>query len=225
MAAPRFGKYWILLLAAPLSGCMGGSIAQQIASSIVTHIADKQISDAYDAKLLREAQEARYPKAKLKDTPPDEYQIAFLTAGFNQIQPTTEPLPAYRQSEQPSSPAIQVLQPSAPSDTRNPSGETYTFSQSQLVQVEVWSMILGDEKQAILEKASRMGAASLPPETEWQQWQMAAGALDNVATGQNKQPVIFLIPPGFGKVRSGMHTVVEIAGAGELNVARYMASN
>src|SRR3989344_658582 len=72
-----------------LSGCMGGPIAQQIASSILMRGADKIINNAYEAQ-QREAKRNR----ALEDTPPDPYYYAFITSGFKTITPTVEALPA-----------------------------------------------------------------------------------------------------------------------------------
>lgn len=56
------------------------------------------------------------------------------------------------------------------------------MQETKLVQVEVWSLLMGDEKQHILENARKQGSAEIPPEYEWQQSQIAVGS----ATSNNK---------------------------------------
>ena len=36
-----------------------------------------------------------------------------------------------------------------------------------------------------------------------------------------KRPIVFLIPPNFGRVTSGQQLIVELARQGEVNIARY----
>jgi hypothetical protein len=68
-----------------------------------------------------------------------------------------------------------------------------------------------------------LGANNLPQKSEWQSWGVGTGT---IKTGRDKDRKIitFLIPPEFGKLPSGALAVVELASAGELNVARYKAS-
>ena len=40
-------------------------------------------------------------------------------------------------------------------------------------------------------------------------------------TEKDKKMITFLIPPEFGKLPSGTLAVVELAGPGDLNIARY----
>ena len=92
-----------------LSACLGGSIAQQIAQSIVTTVADKYIARAMDVdedqvtsnrkSNLADAPKPTLPKiavapntpAKMPDV--DRYTRAFMTSGFETIQAIAEPLP------------------------------------------------------------------------------------------------------------------------------------
>lgn len=179
-----------------LSGCMGGPIAQQLASSIIMRAADKAVSNSIENNIR--AQEEAERNKPLPDKVPDEYWAAFLTAGFAEANPIVEPLPQQinQASTEKTAPTVQV---------------------SQLVRVELWNVMLGEEKQSILEKARLMGATTLPPKDEWSKWKVATGA---IADGEEK-PLIFLIPPGFGRVSSGQHAVVEMTALGELHVARY----
>ena len=87
---------------------------------------------------------------------------------------------------------------------------------NQLVPVVLINLLIGEEKNAIYEQARLLGAMDLPHKREWQNWQVASGA-----TQRDKKPITFLIPPEFGKLPAGSITMVELAAAGELNVARY----
>lgn len=191
----------IALLAAfcLLSGCLGGTVAQQIARSIATSIADKAVAKAMD---VDEGSSNREPKSiKLKDTQPDDVWVAMATSGFQEVKPIAEPLP--EQSEETETP-IQVIQ------------------SSKLVRVELFNLLIGEEKAAVYEKARLMGATSLPKQQEWQRWAVATGAIKSSAENENGKKIItFLIPPDFGKLPSGAIAVVELASPGELNVARY----
>ena len=185
------------LLLLTLGGCMGGPIAQQLASSIIMRAADKAVSNSIENSLR--AQEEAERQKPLPDKLPDEYWAAFLTAGFAEMAPIEEPLPQL---------AVQA----------SPTPSTQVVTESRLVRVELWNVMLGDEKQSVLEKARLMGSTTLPPKTEWPRWKVAIGA---IANHQQEKPLVFLIPPDFGKVSSGQHAVVEMTGLGELHVARY----
>ncbi len=188
---------YIALFAATclLCGCLGGTVAQQIARSIATSIADKAVASAIDAQEKKD----REPKnIVLKDTVPDDYWVAMATSGFQEVKPTAEPLPV--QTEEIETP-IQVVQ------------------SSQLVRVELFNLLIGEEKAAVYEKARLMGATSLPKQREWQRWAVATGVVE-----KDKKIITFLIPPEFGKLPSGTVAVVELASPGELNVARYKAN-
>jgi hypothetical protein len=178
-----------------LSGCFGGTIAQQIVRSIATTVADKAVGSAIEAQEKRD----REPKnIVLKDTAPDDYWVAMATSGFKEVKPIAEPLP--EQTEEIETP-IQMAQG------------------SQLVRVELFNLLIGDEKNAVYEKARLMGATSLPQKREWQNWGVGTGVVQ-----KDKKVITFLIPPEFGKLPSGTVAVVELANPGELNVARYKAN-
>lgn len=189
---------WLLLALGSLSlcGCFSGTIAAQIASSVATHIADKAIATSLEAQ--RRAEEAK--GIALTDTTPDEYWAAFLTSGFSTIAPTTESLPPdYRQAAY----------------TPPPQTDAHV---SRLVKIEVWSLVIGEEKTRILENAARVGAA-LPDKLDWPNWQLAVGPIDEAG----KQTINFLVPPDLGRVRSGTQVVVEVSEVGGLHTARYLA--
>lgn len=186
---------WLMigLLPAALSGCLGGTIAQQAVRAILIKGADQATAAAVDAHQRKEDQR--------RDAIPDKYKVAFVNSGFENITAKIEPLPA------------------APPEDEKP---IQIMRETQLVQVEVWNMLVGDEKQRVLEKARMQGAISIPPKDEWQQWQLAIGGAETVQANSRQQQVItFLIPPDFGKMHSGAKALVELSSAGELSIARY----
>ena len=208
-------KYSLLLisLCGLLTGCLGGSIAQQIARSIATSVADNAVANAMDVQEIsvQDKKDRKSQNIVLKDTTPDPYTIAFVNARFEQIKPIAEPLPEQlTESETPIAVAVS----------------------SKLVRVELFNLLIGDEKAAIYAKAQLIGAASLPKQREWKLWQVGTGVviLESAHTNKNQvvkksaqsaQLITFLIPPEFGKLPSGSMALVEIASPGELNIARY----
>lgn len=198
-----------------LSACLGGTIAQQIARSIATSIADKAMARAMDvdedqatsnrkstyatntAVPYKSKQQAQINN-DIQNIPPDPYRIAIANTAFQEAKPIAEPLP--EQAAEIES-TVEVMQ------------------SSQLVRVELFNLLIGDEKNAVYEQARLMGASSLPQKREWALWGVATGAIQ-----PNKKMITFLIPPEFGKLPSGAVTMVELASPGELNVARYKAN-
>ena len=120
--------------------------------------------------------------------------LAFATAGFRQVDPNAQPEP----ESAPEDVQIQVLQ------------------SNTLVRVQLFNLLIGAEKDAVYEKARRLGALNLPNPREWARWNVATGM-----TEKDKKEITFLIPPEFGKLPSGTLAVVELAGPGDLNIARY----
>ena len=207
-----------------LSGCLGGTIAQQIVRSIATKVADKAIASAMDVqdgpsnRKTTNAYASNFnntnssfnnttssykntilAKQPTLATEPDPYKVAFVNAAFEPVQPIAEALPA--ESEQ--------------VETR-----MNMMQGNQLVRVELFNLLIGDEKNAIYERARQLGATGLPQKREWQSWGVGMGTIKN-ETDKNKKIITFLIPPEFGKLPSGATAVVELASPGELNVARY----
>ena len=223
-----------------LAGCLGGTIAQQIARSIATSVADKAMARAMDVdedqpysnrkpsntntqtayapttqssslpqpyKPANSAANAKQDVAKqhsaqhqltqqnMQQAQADPYKIAIANTAFEEAKPIAEPLP---QEAAEIENVVEVIQ------------------SSQLVRVELFNLLIGDEKNAVYEQARLMGATSLPKQREWALWRVATGAIQD-----NKKPITFLIPPEFGKLPSGAVTMVELASPGELNVARY----
>ncbi len=215
-----------------LSGCLGGTIAQQIARSIATSVADKTMARAMDVDENEDYSESQYASALNKstqnsamqrsalqgttvqnvalqnpakqntpaqNTEPNDYWYALATSGFQPVKPITEPLPE---------------------NVEEVETQITIVEGNQLVRVELFNLLIGDEKNAVYEKARIMGAASLPQRREWQNWGVGTGAIKSSAE-KEKKVITFLIPPELGKLPSGAVAVVELANPGELNVARY----
>ncbi len=130
---------------------------------------------------------------KTTDLKNSEFEPANLNA--LDLKPIAEPLPQYLADESKTFAAIQT---------------------NQLVPVELFNLLIGEEKNAVYERARLIGALNLPQKREWQNWQVASGV-----TQLGKKSIIFLIPPEFGKLPTGSITMVELAETGELNVVRY----
>lgn len=152
--------------------------------------------------------------AKIKQ---DKYLSAFLFSGFDEapesVQQTNKP-------ETSQAPTVE--------------SEPASIESSHLVSVEVWSIILGEEKNSLLAKAQRLGATQLPPSSEWHQWKMAIGSLDRLRSDQDsvvnaksiegdaQKTILFIAPPDFAKFKNGDHVIVEISISGGVHIARYM---
>ncbi len=132
-----------------LTGCLGGSIGQQIVQSILLQGADKATASAMDAHERNQIALAK------KNAKPDPYTIAFLNSGFEPVTAQIEPLPEALPEEEKDLPMMQ---------------------ETKLVPVEIWSLLAGEEKQNVLEAARLRGATEIPPKNEWRQWQIAMGA-------------------------------------------------
>ncbi len=132
-----------------LTGCLGGSIGQQIVQSILLQGADKATASAMDAHERNQIALAK------KNAKPDPYTIAFLNSGFEPVTAQIEPLPEALPEEEKDLPMMQ---------------------ETKLVPVEIWSLLAGEEKQNVLEAARLRGSTEIPPKNEWRQWQIATGA-------------------------------------------------
>ncbi len=246
-----------------LSGCLGGTVAQQIVRSIATSVADKtmahamdvedgpsnrtssdsntqasavpgkessQVSTVHSNSLLQPHRPANaqptnqdlinknlasqnlekinLAKRSLQEMQANPYNIAIANTAFKQVKPEdlkpiAEPLPIGNADVE--SP-IQVIQ------------------SNQLVAVELFNLLIGEEKNAVYEQARLIGCINLPQKREWQHWSVATGAIKASHHQPTKKIITFLIPPEFGKLHSGTVTMVELASPGELNVARYKAN-
>ncbi len=215
-----------------LNGCLGGTIAQQIARSIATSVADKAMARAMDVDENEDYSESQYASAlnkstqnsamqrsalqgatvqnvalqnpakqntQAQNTEPNDYWYALATSGFQPVKPISEPLPE---------------------NVEEVETHIAIIEGNQLVRVELFNLLIGDEKNAVYEKARIMGATSLPQKREWQNWGVGTGAIKS-NTEKEKKVITFLIPPELGKLPSGAVAVVELANPGELNMARY----
>lgn len=187
---PRYYKRLSLLfVSVTLCGCLGGSIGQQVVQSILLKGADKATEAAV------ESHERNVAKTAQKNTEIDPYTLAFANAGFQPITPQIEPLPEKVTEEEIPLPLIQ---------------------ETKLVEVEIWNLLTGAEKEKLLEKVRLQGSLLLPPKGEWISWQLATGEIYHQQT-----EITFLIPPEMGKLRNGQKAMVEVLPAGELSMARY----
>lgn len=125
---------WLTLgfLTSALCGCLGGPITQQLVQTILLHGADKATAAALDANQAK--QKLVEQKVTLKNITPDKFDIAFVNSGFQEVTAQVEPLPQTPLDEENS---MQLMQ------------------ETNLVQVEVWSLLIGEEKQNILEDAKK----------------------------------------------------------------------
>jgi hypothetical protein len=169
-----------------VSGCMGGSIARQIASSIAMQVADKAVGHMVDEPQVEEQGKTNQ---LLMSPGLDPYQAAFLRAEL--VTPPAMP------QEPPPLPKPAPAESAAPFVTR-------------LATVEVWGLVIGDEKRSMLENLRDLGITTLPPEEAWDQWQLAEGGI----SGESDRPLLILVPPELGKMRSGDHAVIELGMAG-----------
>ena len=226
-----------------LSGCLGGSIATQIVSTIATKMADRAIANAMDVQdgpsnrrqtntynsnsyktadnlsanknidlaknnnLVRNNPLNNTKNSTLHASPISPNQAAMINMAFERMKPVQE-----TSASQPSPLQVEEIETRVAIIEGNP-----------LVRVELFNLLIGDEKNAVFENARMLGAINLPKQREWQHWGVGTGAF--LQDGENAKKIItFLIPPEFGKLPSGSITMVELASAGELNVARYKSN-
>lgn len=233
------------ILVFALCGCMGGTVAQQIARSIATSVADKAMAQAMDVDEDNnnnddtQAQSASLSQNPLTEPPaPSAYAPGYMqNTQQSQLQlPSIETLAA--KSSMPSQEELDefneryVLASSGFKTVEQIQAEAETpplhttaqlvkepeiVAESRpLVRVEILNMLAAEEKQAIYETARLLGALNLPQAQEWKLWRVATGR-----TEHDQKLITFLIPPQFGKLPSGTKAMVELAGKGDLNVARY----
>lgn len=224
-----------LILITPLfamSGCIGGPIAQQLVTSLITRGVDTIASNAYDAQ-QRDAKLAAERSHVLKDTVPDPYYFAFATAGFETITPVIEPLPntstiardkalgvatSIMANTDSPGPVINSSPSQASTLASATDSSAGTARITRLVRVEIWNLVVGDEKLQTLEKARLLGEP-LPSKDKWHNWRVATGLVEDA-----EKPITFLIPPDLGSIHSGDSAIVEITAADHLYIARYAAN-
>ena len=164
----------------------------QIVRSIATKVADNAIANAMDVQ--DGPSNRKQDNGPRKDTVPDDTWMMMATAGFQPVDPNAQALPEAPPEEPP----------------------TQVFQSNHLVRVQLFNLLIGAEKDAVYEKARLVGALNLPDKREWSRWHVAMGM-----TEKDKKMITFLIPPEFGKLPSGTLAMVELAGPGDLNIARY----
>lgn len=135
----------------------------------------------------------------------DPYKIALANTAFEELKPVE----------------LKPIAEPLPTEADNTENPIEVIQSSQLVAVELFNLLIGEEKNAVYEQARLMGSISLPPKREWQYWSVATGIIKSSPDRPDKKIITFLIPPEFGKLPSGAVTLVELASPGELNVARY----
>jgi hypothetical protein len=193
----RFLQILAAFSALLLSGCMGAPIAQQLLSSALMHGADNIMQNAYQSQ-----QRQTFNQRSLKDSVPDPYWASFVSAGFQEIKPVEEPLPATIEN------ADEIAAPD------------HKPNVSPFVRVEFWNMLIGEEKISVLQQAYIAGVKALPPREQWHHVRVATGAMPD----NEQQPIMFLVPPELGRLNSGQETIVELGNDGGFNVARYTAN-
>lgn len=174
-----------------LSGCLGGTVAQQIARSIATSIADKTIANAMDVN--EDAETKSRQLITLQDREPSELSMILMTSRFRD-----HPSDALSVMSKPAENPVLILQV------------------APLVRVQLFNLIIGDERKSIIDGASSNGTLNLPDQRESDRWFVASGIIED-----SNEPIIFLIPPDIGKLASGTIAIVELANAGNLSIARY----
>lgn len=192
----------VVALAYLLGGCAGPFLAKQIASSVAWGMADKATAAVVEAQ-EKKNNEPRH--IDIMNTEPDPYLAKFLAIQFpdQQVEEVRiEPLPKELTAPEPA------------------------VESNRLVSVEVWNVILGKDKQIILDRARFLNASHAIAEnisfvdSDYKNWQVASGGL----VGHKETAVTFLVPPDFGKVKSGDLAIVEIAPTGGIHIARYRAN-
>jgi hypothetical protein len=185
-------KYMGLCLAVCLlSGCLGGSIAQQIARSIATSIADKTIANSMDVN--ESDGPVQRKSTTLANRPPSDLSLALMYTSFREAPTQTEDTIA-QEIEKP----MEMIK-------TNP-----------LVRAKVFNIIIGQEREMVLDNARKIGALNLPEHQPEENWYVVMGEIEN-----NKTPITFVVAHSLGKPISGSIVIVELANIGELNIARY----
>lgn len=196
--SPHHGScFWVVMTALLLTGCMGGSIARQVAQSVAMQVADNAVGRAVAQS--EPTQQQTKTNQLLMSHGVDPYQDAFLRAQLR--TPTVLP-------QQDLSAATEETPVEKPAADAQP-------KVTQLATLEIWGVVIGDEKQSMLEMLRDMGIVALPPEKQWDQWQLAEGGHPGA-----ERPMLILVPPEVGKVRSGDFAVVESGLADGFYLAR-----
>jgi hypothetical protein len=174
-----------------LNGCFGGTLAQQLVRSIATSVADNAVANAMDVN--EQVKPKPRQNLELTNRPPSDLALAISRTSFKKAEPQLRETTIQLNEKK-----LQIIKSSA------------------LVSVKVFNIIIGQEKNSLLERARMAGAFNVPTQEEWHQWHIATGEIIN-----SKTPITFIVPPNLGKPVSGSTTVVELANIGDINIARY----
>jgi len=229
----------------------GGTVAQQIARSIATSVADKAVAQAMDVDedhssndnntqaqsasisqnpLTEPQNPSAYAPGYMQNTQQPQTQLPSIeTLAAKSRMPSQEELDEFNERYVLASSGFKTVEQIQAEQAEAPL--PYTAAQiakepeivvesHPLVRVEILNLLAAEEKQAIYEKARLLGALNLPQAQEWKLWRVATGR-----TEYGQKLITFLIPPQFGKLPSGAKAMVELAGKGDLNVARYAMNN
>jgi hypothetical protein len=178
-----------------LTGCMGGPIARQVAQSLAMQVADNAVGRAIEQSAPTPQQHKTNQLLMSQAQGLDPYQTAFLRAQL-------------RTPPQPLNPDL----PKAPAADPALSAEAVV---TRLTTLEIWGIVIGPEKHAMLESIRDLGIAKLPPEQQWDQWQLAEGG-----TTGTERPMLILVPPDIGRMQSGDFAVVEIGATDGFYIAK-----
>jgi hypothetical protein len=182
-----------------LSGCFGGTVAQQLVRSIATSVADKAIANAMDVN--EDAQQKSRRHVAFTSRQSDDMSYALKNMRFKQAPLKNSPV-----NTQADNTALSLPPPK----------KAQIIKESALVRVKVLNLIIGQEKNSLYEKARRIGALNLPSQQAWTNGHIAFGIIENT-----ENPITVVIPAELGKPTSGSIIIVELANVGDLNIARY----
>ena len=185
------------LLSGLLTGCMGGPIARQVAQSLAMQVADNAVERALQQSAPAPKQHQTNQLLMSKSQGMDPYQAAFLRA-----QLRTPPPPLHPELPPAAKPAADPALSAEPVVTR-------------LTTIEIWGIVIGPEKRSMLESIRDLGIAKLPPEQQWEQWQLAEGGAEGT-----ERPMLILVPPEIGRMKSGDFAVVEIGATDGFYIAK-----
>lgn len=187
-------RFFVLFLFANLTGCLGGSIAQQFANSMATGVADSAVATAVAHAEKKDAQHRQLES--IQGNLFGEYWGFFATSGFEPNQAIESSLPAQITLE----------------------SEPQTIS-SQLVRVVLINMLAGEEKEALLKKALMQPNELSLINQKIKNWRVGTGLINDTT-----QEIIFLIPPELGKLPSGSIAMVEMSSKTNFYIARYVVN-
>ena len=194
-------------------------------STIIAPYKPSIVADSMPTSPFNHLQKLNLAQQNLRNHQPDTFKLATANLASKKIAPdnlkstdlkTTDLKPSELDPSTLNTLDLKPVAEPLPQYLSESSDITAAIQANQLVPVELFNLLIGEEKNAVYEKARLIGALNLPKIREWQNWQVASGA-----TQHDKKPIVFLIPPEFGKLPAGTITMVELAAPGELNVARY----